>query len=664
MTYYVLDIETSKELDSNNKPFAVWLSYGYVKRYSRSDSGRVTDITKYRFRTYQEFHNILSLINKSGGEGKSKKKYIFVHNLSYEFDFILKNLSKPLKMLCNNNHKVISCEFENYPQIQFRCTLMMSMKSLRELGKELGFPKLYDDYSNIYPNDFIPEKRWEYCERDCDVVAHYISEELKTYKALYNLPYTSTGKVRKELQRMYKEMYPKPELCPWDIAPSFDIYKMYEKAFWGGISISNPKFTGLIVKNMVSFDNTSQYPYALLANEYPQSMEYVDKYIPSPKYSYIMEVEFWEIESRFDWQWLSSSKCSMNPIYDQWSLFNGKIIQASHIKVTLTNVDFENLKRTYKWKKIQYNKILRGENKPLPTLLVNLILNLAEQKSTMKSQLKTMEDNGQEDSPQYTELYINYMRSKSMLNGIYGMLVQSLIDEEYIIDEETFMWDKKPKEYTKEGEHLRRNYLFGVFCTAYARDCILSFVLKYCANTLVYIDTDSAKFIVNDVNKWPDKIICNKSVGYLSPYVAEFGIFEREHGKTGYFNEFITFGAKKYAYRIGDSIHTVIAGLPKYDSETGLPKHYVDNLSDLHLNMTFKNCKKGHTYLYNDYRIIVDDDFEIYVDDNSDATEFYKKHKIISGGGCAIFETDYTLNMTDNDIRYIREVYSIEPKAC
>lgn len=663
MTFYTLDIETSKELDSMGKPFAVWLSYGVVKRYSRADTGRITALSTYRFRTYQELHDILSLINKSNGEGKSKKKYIFVHNLSYEFDFILKNLSRPIKMLCNNNHKVISAEFEKYTTLIFRCSLMLSMKSLRELGDELSFPKLHDDYSNIYPGDEIPEKRWKYCEVDCDIVAHYISQELKTYKNLYDLPFTSTGKVRKLLQQMYKEEYPDPNLCEWDIAPSKEHYEMMEKAFWGGISISNPKYTGYIVKDMLSYDNTSQYPYALLANLYPQKMEEVDKYIKDPKYSYIMEVEFTGLNSKYDWQWLSSSKCIWNPVTDETSLFNGKVISSSKIRITLTNVDFENILKTYKYKSYRFIKILRGENKPLPKLLVNLILNLAKNKTLIKKQLQKLENEQKEDTEEYVELNVNYMRTKSMLNGIYGMLVQSLIDDEYIIDDETYMWDKHPTEYIKEGQHLKRNYLFGVFCTAYARDCILSFVLKYCADTLVYIDTDSAKFVYDKSKEWPDEIRCNKSVAYLSEYVAKFGVFEREHGKNGQFDEFITFGAKKYAYKIGESIHTVVAGLPKYDSDTRQPKRYISDLSELHLNMTFYKCKKGHIYLYNNYRIIVDDELDIYMEDDSAATEFYKRHKIISAGGCAIYETDYTLNMTDNDLRYIKEVYNIEPKA-
>lgn len=661
MTYYVLDIETSKELRQDGKPFAVWLSYGVIKRYSRSDKGTVTELTKYRFRTYQELHLILSLLNKSKGEGKSNKKYMFVHNLSYEFDFILKNLSKPLKMLCNNSHKVISCEFEKYDTITFRCTYTLSMNSLRKIGEMLGFPKLTDDYSNIYPKDNISEEKWLYCERDCDVVAYYVSQELKKYKNLYNLPYTSTGKVRKELQRLYNEQYSKENPCDWDLAPSQDKYEKYEAAFWGGISISNPPYTGYIVKNMISYDNTSQYPYVLLARKYPQKMEYVDEYIPSPDYSYVLELEFEDIYSLYEWQWLSSSKCIFNPLKEIWSLFNGKIIHASRIEVTMTNVDFELLKKTYAWKKVKFISILRGENKPIPEIIQKLIIENAEIKTKLKKELAIMEDEGKAESQEYVDKYADYMRAKSMLNGIYGMFVQSLVDDEYIIDTETYMWTKKPLEYAKEGEHLRRNYLFGIFCTAYARECILNFVLNYCPTTLVYIDTDSAKFICNNHDEWAEEIRCNDSVEYLSEYVKDFGVFEREHGKHGYFEEFITFGAKKYAYKLNGHIHTVIAGLPKVDSD-GKPKKYIDSLDELCLDMTFSKCKKAHSYLYNDYMVIVDDEYDIYVEDDTEATQFYKRHDIISAGGCAIYESDYTLSMTDNDLLYIKEVYKIEPK--
>lgn len=653
MTFYTLDIETSKEI-RDGKPFAVWLSYGYVNRYSRTDNGELKVLSKYKFRTYQELHNILSLIDKGVGENKSKNKYIFVHNLSYEFDFILKNLSTPSKMLCNNTHKVIMCTFEKYQTIIFRCTYMMSQKSLRELGKDLGIPKLDDDYCNIFPHDTISEEKWFYCERDNDIVAHYISSELKTYRHLYNLPYTSTGKVRKELRERYKQDYLFNN-CEWDVTPPHYQYKLFERAFWGGISISNPNYTGKIINNVISYDNTSQYPYVLLAYNYPSKMEEVSVYKPSKNYSYILEVEFTELESRFDWQWLSSSKIIYNPLNDVLSTFNGKIIHCSKCKLVCTNIDFENIKKTYTFESVKFITILRGKNNPLPNTLKDLIIHLAERKSTLKHELSTIDENTKE----YIELYTTYMRSKSMLNGIYGMLVQSLEDDEYIIDEYTYLWTKIPSSYKKEGEHLKRNYLFGVFCTAYARDCILNFVLKYCSSSLVYIDTDSAKFIVNNHEEWESEIKCNKSVSNLSEYVKNFGVFEREHGREGIFEEFITFGAKKYAYKLNGNIRLVIAGLPKVDKETGTIKQYISSLSELKLGKKFTNCKLAHCYLYNNYRIIVDDENNISVDDNSEVTQFYKDNNIISSGGCALYETDYTLNMTENDLRYLKEVYNI-----
>lgn len=628
--FLVLDIETSKrmEFDKNlnrEMPVEVWLSYGVCKLYNIKGN----EIKCLRFRKWDKLRTFLTNVTIA----TKKMLYCYVHNLSYEFDFLIKNLSKPKSFICNSTHSVISCKLEDF-NIEFRCTYQLSKLSLAKIGDMFNLKKLDSEYRTIYEDDEVTEEEWIYCERDCDIIVPYIQSELKSYSMLSRLPYTSTGKVRAKLRELLKGYDDKE----WDLMPDEDCIDALNKSFRGGLTMSNPRFTGKIINRTVrSFDEKSKYPSVMLTEEFPytikKSTDFNDKTYKNYKF-WIARVKLIDIYSNFEWGVISSNTCEdVDYLYSD--IFNGKIINAPFVELYLTSVDLELFKKVYHIKKIEFIEFYHCDKYGrLPEPFIELIKIFAKNKVEIGKKLKQIESEFGEQSLEYIEVYKEYMDAKSMLNGIYGMMVQKLTPQEFYIDEQ-FMWHEKLNPYVKiENKHLFRNFLFGIFITAYSRFDLVNNIIMNCPLNFVYCDTDSIKFI--DVGR--EFIDYNKDLpDYLRklPYLKGFNKFEEETPYT----KFLTYGAKKYCYIKNDVFGFTVAGLPKNTP--------IQGFDEFVLGAVFSKCKLAKRYIYHNKMIDVD----CYTND------VIGEHIIpeTSNGGVALFEVDYKLSMTNRDLFYIKE---------
>ncbi len=124
-TIYTFDIETTSylildgeqipaedylKLDEDQREDSLPMACMYIWQFSIND-------TVYYGRTWDEFRLFLDRLE----DNCDKPKYVFVHNLSFEFQFFCQQL-KIKSVMSRKSRKVMSCELADY-HITFRCTL-------------------------------------------------------------------------------------------------------------------------------------------------------------------------------------------------------------------------------------------------------------------------------------------------------------------------------------------------------------------------------------------------------------------------------------------------------------------------------------------------------------------------------------------------------------
>lgn len=213
-TIYTFDIETTSYLYLNNK---VLPTNEYLNLDKKEQEKCLKQSTMYIWmfginddiyygRTWHEFYVMLQKVNYYS----PYIKYVFVHNLSFEFQF-MKSIFNMKKVVSRKTRKVMYCELDDFPMI-FRCTYYMTNSSLAKLPSQFNLnveKKVGDlDYTLLRNSETkLSEKELGYCEYDCLVLYEYIKKELETYETLKNLPLTATGKVRKQLKEKVKNNY-------------------------------------------------------------------------------------------------------------------------------------------------------------------------------------------------------------------------------------------------------------------------------------------------------------------------------------------------------------------------------------------------------------------------------------------------------------------------
>ena len=582
---FTFDIETTSILLLNNKILPAidykdlskqqqeqceFQSYMYIWQFSIN-----RDV--YYGRTWEEFIEFLNILD----EKCPYKKIVFVHNLSYEFQFIRYFLNFE-KVMAREKRHVMKATLKDY-NIELRCTLMMSNVSLEKLSDTYKLPteKLIGnlDYSKIRNSKTIlTEKELSYCENDCLVVYDYIRMEKEKYIEIKKIPMTYTGHVRKEFKDLISHDWSYKNKLYKAINTDGHVYNLMVQAFQGGFTHSNWFYTDKIIENVDSFDFTSSYPYVMVSEKYP-SKEFLKCSVKNskdllPSFAYILVVKFKNIKSKLYNNFISFSKCRniKNGRYD-----NGRVVSADELEMTLTDIDFKLLLESYSGT-YQILESYFSLYKYLPMQYINFILD----KYVEKTKLKNVE--GSE---------VNYALAKNSFNSLYGMTVTNTIRDEIIYDNN--IWDSRELNnleiIMKLQEEKNKSFLsfaYGVWVTAYARRNLLENIIKL-DNYLVYADTDSLKlkqgYDVNIINSYNDLVIeklKNVSKKLKIPFEKfspedikgnkhTLGLFEKEFtsktNKNYTYKEFITQGAKKYAYRdFDDKLHITVSGVPKKGS--------------------------------------------------------------------------------------------------
>lgn len=585
-------------------------------------------------RTWKEFKDLLTCLEKRLNLDYNNRLVIFAHNLSYEWSFIRQFIDYEEGFFLDERAplKVVTIG-----GIEFRCSYKLSNMSLgkfceNETGVIHGKLSGEDfDYNKIrYPNTFLTPEEEGYCYNDVAGLVECIRSRLNNTKdTLASMPLTSTGYVRRDMRnatrkyKNYRSLFNSLSITP-------ELYKVCRKAFRGGNTHANVVFADTVLKEVHSRDIASSYPREIMCGRVPmtrfekitantwQRLRNKDDYCFLAHFVFI-DVKY-KGKSGIPYIPFDDSKYNYST---EKTIDNGRILRAEYVEMWLTDVDFEIIKEDYSIGKIKCKEMYIAKYGYLPEPIRNTCLDYYKKKTTLKNV------SGKE---------YEYQKSKNSLNSTYGCMVMR-------IDKELISYNPDKDDYTKEDSSLeelinaynnsRNNFLlyfWGVWITANARKSLQE-GLNMVGRDVVYCDTDSIKYIGDheaDFEKLNETRIeeAKRSGAFATDpkgKIRFMGIWEYE----GCYDKFSTLGAKKYIYESKGEISSTIAGVSKMAGKAHFKKYGFDGFK---IGRTIK--ESGHlTAYYNDV--------PIHTEVAPDGYEF------ISGANVALVDNTYTIGVTN-----------------
>lgn len=585
-TILTLDIEVSSYFDYDTH----YATFDFSKDkdyYKNRDKKSIMYIWQFGIenhiifgRTYDELIYLLELLD----ELYPFKKIIYIHNLSYEFQFLLNCLNvDKVNPFARKARKVIKLNYEELG-IEFRCSYTLTNMSLAKCAEnfKLDVKKLVGnlDYNKSYtPITPLNDSEMDYCEHDIKVMYEFLKIYRERYGNVNDIPLTQTGEVRREVKKLFRNDRNYYKKIHNLVPPDAKFFKVLCDAFMGGYTHANDIYIDEIVENVRSKDLSSSYPTVMCCEKYPTSQflktsekdynKIVEKY--GKTHCIIFELRIRNLESVKFNHILSASKCrNLKKAVED----NGRVVRCAECEITLTDVDAENILKFYKCELevIQAYVAIKGY---LDKKYVQYILELYQNKTSLKGINEDL-----------------YMKSKQFVNSLFGMMCTNTIRDEVIFKDGE--WEKNilteddinaklDKQRTSMNTFLA--FCHGIWVTAYARNNLFKALYEIDFDA-IYCDTDSIKYIdkgyddffenynkeiINKLEKALETMEIDKSL--IRPKDTKgvehiLGIFDDE----GTYDKFVTLGAKKYCTEKDGKLSITLAGVNKLKGVKALKK--------------------------------------------------------------------------------------------
>ena len=611
--YAAFDIETSTIwLNPDKKEYDVH-SFMYVWQF------QIEDYT-VKGRTWEEYFSFLDVLRQSIGQIREDNKLsinpflvIWVHNLQYEFSWLC-GLYPFTNDECffRDVRKPIYCRM--YDTFEYRCSYIQSNMSLAALCKQTGVKQKLSgqkfDYDKVrFPWTKLSSFEEEYTTVDVEsLVAAMKYRVQRGGDTLQTVPLTSTGYVRRECKNALKDRF----LDLRELKPGEKEYRLLRKAFRGGNTHANRYYVDKIVPDVYSYDISSSYPTQQLTHMFPMKpfkwlvleqktsaarLKRVFQFI-GLGYAVVGTYQFKNMRlknHREPIPYISLSRCQAMGTDDyELTLDNGRVLECGYMEISATEIDLEIILEQYTFDYMDVMECMIAQKDYLPAEYREVIQNYYNKKTALKG-------DDSEDGK-----YI-YTKSKNMLNAVYGMSATDPVHQDIYYQDGNYKIsgyeDFSQDELLKLLKNASFPYQWGVYTTALARKQLQD-AIKLCGDRIVYCDTDSVKVIGNiDINilnkELMKKAVQSKAYADdMNGHRHYIGLFEDD----GHYDEFITQGAKRYAYRIGEHLGITVAGVSKkINEETGI-SFAVEELKTLdrfRVGMTWRKAG-GTISVYND----------------------------------------------------------------
>ena len=580
---------------------------------------------------------------------------IWVHNLAYEFSF-LSGLYSFTNDECffRDVRKPIYCRM--YDTFELRCSYIQTNMSLSALCKQTGVQQKLSgqkyDYDKIrFPWTELSEFEEEYTTVDVQSLVEAMKYRVQRGgDTLQSVPLTSTGYVRRECKEALKNQF----LDLREMKPGEKEYRLLRKAFRGGNTHANRYFVNKIIDDVYSYDISSSYPTQQLTQMFPikpfrwleinqksakKRVERIFQFI-GLGYAVVATYQFKNLRlknHREPIPYISLSRCQALGTEDyEMILDNGRILQCGYMEISLTEIDLEIVLDQYTFDYMDVMEAMISQKDYLPPAYREVIQEYYNKKTALKG------DNSEDG------LYM-YMKSKNMLNAVYGMSATDPVHQDIFYKDGEYKIsgyeDFTQEELLKLLKNAAFPYQWGVYTTALARKQLQD-AIKLCGDRLIYCDTDSVKVKGNiDLSKLNVKL--KERAIHQKAYADDMngerhyiGLFEFD----GHYDQFITQGAKRYAYMSAGKLGVTVAGVSKkINEETGI-SFAVEELRSLdRFKVGMKWKKAGGTIsVYND-----SDDFEYQDPATGNKVLITKNVAIVPSTYVMTYSRDYRLLLNE-----------------
>lgn len=622
--------------------------------FDRAECGSLPYIWQFSFnetvvygRDIFDFYDFLKAFSKYAGD---TQLFIYVHNLAYEYAFLREVFRGEISdILLTEARKPLY--FHVFENIEFRCSYRLTNLSLAKWGLSIGVEKKvgFLDYGELRtPLTELDEKALEYCEYDLLVMLAGLRKYRAEYRHVKTIPLTQTGEVRRPIKRLNASEKGQTAFIARCMPQTPADISYQSQTFQGGLTLSNVEMTNRVLRGLRSYDIASAYPAQIFMKKYPAcafcSAPYAEENLTDGNH-HIMLVTFHNIRAKYPICTVSySRRISATDAKCDGSggdvINNGKLLSAKTFSVYITEVDYKAISLMYDFDFMEVHEHYVAFSDYIPKNIIEFMLQLYANKCLLKHSDPDL-----------------YMKSKQMLNSIYGMFATmpyhaEFFEVDYRPKKRTLTLDDIQKELDKYREKPYKNvtpYSWGIYVTSYQRARVVDAIAHYCkrgeSHKVCYIDTDCLKGFFEEDEEYfilQNKIVKSELLSIckerdINPALVNpvddagahhlLGAWEND----GYYYEFKTEGAKRYSYKesAGDKIHITIAGVPKVAGTL------LKSVDDLREGLEFD--------LYNSHKNLT-----TYLDGDNPRVVMPDGYKVKNACGINIRPTSYKLTFTDD----------------
>lgn len=548
-------------------------------------------------RYFEDWAELIETLCDKWRVTEKRKLIIYVHNLGYEFTYLIQLLTLrwgDCKALYTKSRKPLTLEFSN--GIEFRDSLKLFQKSLARATEGCKHEKLKGDLDyTVYrtPDTPLDNKEFAYCVND--VLGLYEAIERMKKEHGFNaatLPLSNTALVKQEVNKtVNKDKGFDPIRKALTLTKS-QTYLAY-KAMAGGDTHGARWKAGYTFTNCNSYDFKSAHPSQQLLWKFPSGQPIdLPENTPEEDMNGIIDNDMgWvgqvavsglHIKDECPDPCISVSKCINTEVITDSD--NGRVLDTAGTLIFFCDSnDWQRMRDGYEYEEMTALNSFAFRLSYLPDSFRMAIFEKFKIKETMKG------------SPEY-------MFSKICVNTIYGATAQKQIRDEYTadigetIDFEKLGWEKNLEDMDDKDVEKAQNkkntfpFLWGLWTASLTRLKLWRLLKIVGWDKVIYWDTDSCKFegakvpAVEEYNREIQEqckkrgVVVDKGNG-KKVYI---GVAEDEHPNANFgYKEFRFLHAKCYAARTYEGkLESTIAGVGKKEGVAAL-KDDIENLTDM-----------------------------------------------------------------------------------